>query len=42
MAIPPIAPYSMPGRDEVPQSRVDWAIDTNRCALLIHDMQKYF
>ncbi len=42
MAIPPIAPYDLPSRDEVPADRVDWALDSSRCALLIHDMQKYF
>ncbi|QNG17999.1 isochorismatase family protein [Rhodococcus triatomae] len=42
MAIPGIAPYSLPGRPDVPEARVDWALDTDRCALLIHDMQKYF
>ncbi|MGW5072882.1 isochorismatase family protein [Rhodococcus sp. NPDC004095] len=42
MAIPPIAPYQLPGRDEVSADRVDWALDSSRCALLIHDMQKYF
>ncbi|MFF0817406.1 isochorismatase family protein [Rhodococcus sp. NPDC003318] len=42
MAIPPIAPYDLPRRDEVAADRVDWVLDPSRCALLIHDMQKYF
>lgn len=42
MAIPAISPYPLPGRDEVPANRVDWALDASRCVLLIHDMQKYF
>lgn len=42
MAIPPIAPYPLPTRDEVQADRVDWTLDASRCALLIHDMQRYF
>ncbi|WP_194814376.1 isochorismatase family protein [Nocardia sp. XZ_19_385] len=42
MAIPPIAPYSLPTPDEVDDNRVSWSLDTSRAALLIHDMQQYF
>lgn len=42
MAIPPIAGYILPRRDEVSADRVDWQLDSSRCALLIHDMQRYF
>ncbi|MEV6276098.1 isochorismatase family protein [Nocardia sp. NPDC051832] len=42
MAIPPIAPYSLPTPDEVDDNRVPWSLDTSRAALLIHDMQRYF
>lgn len=42
MAIPAISPYSMPTRDELPDARVEWALDASRSVLLIHDMQKYF
>ncbi|MFJ2838664.1 isochorismatase family protein [Nocardia sp. NPDC087230] len=42
MPIPPIAPYPMPGADEVPAGQVDWTAEPGRCALLIHDMQQYF
>lgn len=40
MAIPPIPPYEIPaGPFPV---RVDWTLDPDRAALLIHDMQQYF
>ncbi|MGW0249454.1 isochorismatase family protein [Nocardia goodfellowii] len=42
MAIPPIAPYSLPTPDEVDDNRVSWSLDPSRAALLIHDMQRYF
>ncbi|MEV6770300.1 isochorismatase family protein [Nocardia sp. NPDC051030] len=42
MAIPPIAPYSMPTPDEVTPGGVTWSVDPSRTALLIHDMQQYF
>ncbi|MEU8898047.1 isochorismatase family protein [Nocardia sp. NPDC048505] len=42
MAIPPIAPYSLPAPDEVEDNRVPWSLDPSRAALLIHDMQRYF
>ncbi|MDO3645522.1 isochorismatase family protein [Nocardia mangyaensis] len=42
MAIPPIAPYSIPAPEEVAENRVSWSIDPGRAVLLIHDMQRYF
>ncbi|MFC9438198.1 isochorismatase family protein [Nocardia sp. NPDC057030] len=42
MAIPPIAPYSIPGRDDIVSNQVPWSLDPSRSALLIHDMQRYF
>ncbi|WP_280433711.1 isochorismatase family protein [Nocardia brasiliensis] len=42
MAIPPIAPYSIPARADVAVNRVAWTLDSSRAALLIHDMQRYF
>lgn len=42
MAIPPIAPYSMPTPDEVVPNQVSWTVDPARAALLIHDLQSYF
>jgi bifunctional isochorismate lyase / aryl carrier protein len=42
MALPAIAPYSMPGAAELPQNKVSWTPDAKRAVLLIHDMQNYF
>ncbi|GAA5056243.1 isochorismatase family protein [Nocardia callitridis] len=42
MAIPPIAPYSIPSSEEITENRVSWSLDPARAALLIHDMQRYF
>ncbi|APE12606.1 2,3-dihydro-2,3-dihydroxybenzoate synthetase (plasmid) [Rhodococcus sp. 2G] len=42
MPIPPIVPYSLPDADELVPNQVPWRIDPARCALLIHDMQRYF
>ncbi|RUM98230.1 isochorismatase family protein [Pseudaminobacter arsenicus] len=42
MGLPIIQPYELPTVAELPQSRGPWRVDTNRAALLIHDMQNYF
>ncbi|MFI5842158.1 isochorismatase family protein [Catenuloplanes sp. NPDC051500] len=42
MSIPPIPPYPMPGRHDVPPGGVGWRPDPARAALLIHDAQRYF
>ncbi|MFF8957607.1 isochorismatase family protein [Streptomyces sp. NPDC014894] len=42
MALPAIAPYSMPKPDELPAGRVDWEVDPARAVLLVHDLQNYF
>lgn len=42
MAIPKIAGYTLPTREEVPANIVDWQLDLDRAALLVHDMQNYF
>ncbi|MFF3167001.1 MULTISPECIES: isochorismatase family protein [unclassified Streptomyces] len=42
MAIPPIPAYDLPTPGELVANRVPWQLDTARCALLVHDMQKYF
>lgn len=42
MAIPPIAPYSIPSPEEVTGNKVSWSLDPARAVLLIHDMQRYF
>jgi trans-2,3-dihydro-3-hydroxyanthranilic acid synthase len=40
--IPPIAPYSLPPRDALPENSVRWTVHPDRAVLLIHDMQSYF
>lgn len=42
MALPRIEPYAVPTADELPTGRVDWRVDPDRAALLVHDMQAYF
>ena len=42
MALPSIAPYAMPGRGDVPASRLPWGVDPRRAVLLVHDMQHHF
>lgn len=42
MAIPAIAPYSMPLASALPKNRVLWQVHPQRAVLLIHDMQQYF
>lgn len=42
MGLPSIAPYPMPTELDLPDNRVEWALDPKRAALLIHDMQEYF
>lgn len=42
MGLPRIATYDVPGADEYPVGRVDWALDRTRSAILVHDMQQYF
>ena len=40
--LPSIAGYDLPREAELPTSRADWTLDTDRAALLVHDMQAYF
>lgn len=40
MPIPYIAPYSIPACPK--EEKVNWQLDPQRCALLVHDMQEYF
>lgn len=42
MALPTILPYPMPAASDLPENRVAWTPEPQRCALLIHDMQQYF
>ena len=40
--LPSIAAYDLPAEADLPASRPDWALEADRAALLIHDMQAYF
>ena len=42
MVIPRIAAYPMPPIANSPKNRVNWTLQPQRAALLIHDMQDYF
>jgi trans-2,3-dihydro-3-hydroxyanthranilic acid synthase len=42
MAMHRIAPYRMPGDGELPVAQVPWRPRTDRAAVLVHDMQRYF
>ncbi|MBB5049581.1 bifunctional isochorismate lyase/aryl carrier protein [Rhodopseudomonas rhenobacensis] len=42
MRLPRIASYELPFVAQIPPARAKWALDPNRAALLIHDMQNYF
>lgn len=37
-----VRPYAMPRAEDLPRSRARWRVSTERAALLIHDMQRYF
>lgn len=42
MPLPRIEPYPMPGEGDLPDNRMSWSVDPDRCVLLVHDMQRYF
>ncbi|WP_017573652.1 isochorismatase family protein [Nocardiopsis halotolerans] len=42
MPLPRIESYPMPGEGALPDDRMSWSVDPDRCVLLIHDMQRYF
>ncbi|WP_149180028.1 isochorismatase family protein [Streptomyces sp. TRM49041] len=42
MGLPAIESYPMPERSALPASCASWAVDPDRCALLVHDMQNHF
>lgn len=42
MSIRKIESYHLPLKQDYPEAKVDWKIDKQRAALLIHDMQDYF
>ncbi|WP_028648009.1 isochorismatase family protein [Nocardiopsis sp. CNT312] len=41
-SLPAIPSYPMPGTGSLPDNRMSWSIDPDRCVLLVHDMQRYF
>ncbi|TCK23852.1 bifunctional isochorismate lyase/aryl carrier protein [Ancylobacter aquaticus] len=40
--LPTIAPYALPGANDLPAPRAPWKLERDRAALLVHDMQNYF
>lgn len=42
MALPSIEPYALLTAEALPKARGPWTPETARCALLVHDMQRYF
>ncbi|CAL9609187.1 Isochorismatase [Nocardiopsis dassonvillei] len=42
MSLPAIPSYPMPTESDLPEPRMDWTLDPDRCVLLVHDMQRYF
>jgi bifunctional isochorismate lyase/aryl carrier protein len=42
MALPTIQPYPLPTQSELPTPRGAWQPRSERLALLVHDMQRYF
>jgi len=42
MALPAIAPYTLPTEAELPANRAGWTVDPSRAVLLVHDLQNHF
>ena len=42
MGLPTIAPYPVPGQEDLPANRVGWRPDPGRAVLLVHDMERHF
>ncbi|MER8105505.1 isochorismatase family protein [Kitasatospora sp. NPDC094016] len=42
MALPAIAPYRLPGPEDLPPRKVPWHVSPSRAAVLVHDLQNYF
>lgn len=40
--LPTVPAYALPTEVEIPASRAQWALERDRAALLVHDMQGYF
>jgi len=42
MALPSIAPYTLPESSDHAENRVSWTLDPHRAVLLVHDLQEHF
>ncbi|PHM60585.1 2,3-dihydro-2,3-dihydroxybenzoate synthetase [Xenorhabdus stockiae] len=42
MSIPKLQDYTLPDEATLPANKVEWQLEPQRAALLIHDMQEYF
>ncbi|WP_340620094.1 isochorismatase family protein [Xenorhabdus siamensis] len=42
MSIPKLQDYTLPDETALPANKVEWRLEPQRAALLIHDMQEYF
>ena len=42
MALPKIPSYALPTAAELPDNRVQWTLNPQRAAVLVHDLQDYF
>lgn len=40
--IPDIEPYPLPTSADLPKNVATWTVDPGRCAVLVHDMQRFF
>ncbi|MEA2193598.1 MAG: trans-2,3-dihydro-3-hydroxyanthranilic acid synthase, partial [Solirubrobacteraceae bacterium] len=40
--IPPITPYPLPTRENLPENLARWTLQPERAVLLVHDMQGFF
>jgi isochorismate hydrolase len=40
--IPPITPYPLPTRQNLPENLAQWTLQPERAVLLVHDMQRFF
>lgn len=40
--IPAVEPYPLPTSADLPKNVATWTVDPRRCAVLVHDMQRYF
>ncbi len=40
--IPPITPYPLPAKENLPENLAQWVINPPHAVILIHDMQRFF